>query len=178
MTNYKNAPYTVASFWSMKTALRLVTTGYQISWYDNYVQPSTDDLLDDLVTASASSILVYTLHRSMAGLFAVRHLSSFRRGPVEVRLGEFILASAPNHDGLLVGLVAEMVEAFCVGASFIRILFDEARAVGEVDSERGGVFTVWKSQPCIQCDPVCVEHSAICELHAWLDENSRYTFTY
>jgi len=179
MTNYKNAPYSVATYWSMKSALRLICSadGKSASWFDDVTHASSNEVLCDLSAASKSSILVSLLHDSMAGLNAVQHLDSFRRDSVEVRLGDFILVSVPNYDGLVVGLVTEMVEAFCFSASFIRIRFTDARLVGKVDTDRGGVFTVFKSQPCIECAPICVESSAMCELHAWL-EDGRYTFTY
>ena len=178
MTNYKNAPYSVASYWSMKTALRLISpAGKSASWFDEVSHASTNEVLCDLSAASKLSPLVSKLHDSMVGLQSVQHLASFRREDVEVRLGDFILASVQDRDGLIVGLVTEMVEAFCFGASFIRIRFTHARLVGAVDTARGGVFTLYESQPCIECDPVCVESSALCELHAWL-ENGRYTFTY
>jgi len=178
MTNYKNAPYAVASYWSMKTALRLISPGVKsATWFDEVAHASSNEVLCDLSAASKASPLVLLLHDSMAGLHSVQHLASFQRDSVEVRLGDFILASVQGQDGLIVGLVAEMVQAFCFEASFIRIRFTDARLVGKVDLDRGGVFTVFQSQPCIECAPVCVESSAMCELHAWLEDGC-YTFTY
>ena len=175
MTNYKGAPYTVCCFWSMKTALQMLSKENE-SWFKDIIYTESESIDYNLSAASLLSPLVSSLHQSMASLLGVRHLSSFERGPVEVRLGEFILTSLGT--GMVVGMVAEIVEAFTIGASVIRMRLDCAREVGAVDSERGGVFTVAKLQPCIEGDAiVLVESASICELHAFL-ENGWYTFTY
>jgi len=174
MTNYKGAPFTVACFWSMKTALRF-GCGSQQSWLTEVVEPSSDALDYDLCSAAKVSVLVSILHSNFPGLQALRHLLSFQKGTVNIRLAEFILASVDG--GLVVGQVVEIVEAFTIGASVIRIRLDNAREVNAVDTERGGVLSVPAAQVCKACAPICVESAAMCELHAWL-EGGMYTFTY
>ena len=179
MTNYKSAPFTVCSFWSMKTALRMLAGNPNETWFDTTVHSDEDAVLNDLSAASQSSPLVSFLRRSMVGLTGVRHLSYFQRGPVEVVLGVYILASLNNE--LAVGIVAEIVEAFFTGRSVIRIRLDNARTIcsTDMDSEMmSGILKVAESQACIEGDTiVAVETATILELHSFL-ENGYYTFTY
>lgn len=183
MTNYKNAPFTVCSFWSMKTALRMKNAS-ESSWYNEIVYPCCDELDFDLRSAATNSALVSVLLIRMPELYAVRHLSSFERGSVEVKLGEYILfdeiedLSDTAELAAIGGRVIEIVQAFSIGEAVLRIRLDNARRTGAVDVERGGVFTVLESEQCIADPVICdVERSTICELHAWL-EDGRYTFTY
>lgn len=146
-----------------------------MSWLDMIVEPGSDALEYDLVSAAKRSVLVSVLRWDITGLQAVRHLLSFQKGPHSIQLGHFILAS--EGDRRVVGQVAEIVEAFTIGASVIRIRLDRAREVGPVDTERGGVLSVLESQVCIDCSPMRVESTTMCELHTLL-EHGMYTFTY
>ena len=183
MTNYKNATFTVCSFWSMKTALRMKNAS-ETGWFDEIVYPCCEELEYDLFHAAKISLLVSALMQNrMHELHAVRHLSSFQRGSVEVKLGNFIVFGPINDTDssdvhLVVGRVVEIVQAFSIGSAVIRIRLDTARETGEVDAGRGGVFTVLESEQCMPDPIICdVEPSTICELHAWL-EKGRYTFTH
>ena len=158
MTNYKNAPFTVCSFWSMKTALRMKNAS-ESSWFNEIVYPCCDELDFDLRSAATNSALVSVLLIRMPELYAVRHLSSFERGSVEVKLGEYILfdeiedLSDTAELAAIGGRVIEIVQAFSIGEAVLRIRLDNARRTGAVDVERGGVFTVLESEQCI-ADPV------------------------
>ena len=115
--------------------------------------------------------------------YAINFLRSFRRGTVEVEIGDWIMVSSNGVH--LLGQVAEMAQLFMPGGFVVRLLLgsdwevnpEEARTVGN------GMIRIVANRPCfsVEGSVIALEMCEIEETHVELLETERgmeYVFTY
>jgi len=111
-------------------------------------------------------------------MYAIRFLRSFTRGPVEIRVGDWLLLTKPDDGRQYAVLVVEIAEVFIPGCSLMRLNVSEVRETDGVDGTRGGVITVCrKKPPMLAAMVVNVEYVEIQELHCDARLSEQYTFT-
>ena len=183
MSNFKgNVAINSVSLWSMKTAMRLV--------FDKCTNFDQDDALvatamfttpGQLEHAASISDLCNTClkHRDdTCNMYAIRFLRSFTRGPVEIRVGDWLLLTKPDDGRQYAAYVVEIAEVFIPGCSLMRINVSEVRETDGVDDTRGGVITVCrKKPPLLEFMVVNVEYVEIQELYCDARLPEQYTFT-
>ena len=151
----------------MKSALVLTGHTSLVERFGDEIEASSEISFDMSRELAASRLLqLAALQADMHHAYAVRHVRSFTREPMEARSGDWLIACM--HGQTHVGCVGEIMEVFLPGRSVLRMLLREARRVEFEDPTRGCVISVSREQAPAELY-VCVESAA---LHEVLCDNS------
>ena len=176
MSNFHSVTYSACTFWSMKQALVLSGHSSFVNKLSDQVEPSSE-INYNLMAALQESALLATAAQQpdTVGCYAVRQVRSFTREPMEIRQGDWLLASKDGHTH--VGVVGEIVELFVPGRSVLRMMLTTARQVEFEDDMRGRVITVERAQPTSDLY-VRVESTSLHEVACDAGQSARLSFTY
>ena len=177
MSNFKHAAYETLSFWSMKSALRLLDTK-RTDFVGDVIEASSDVRVDMQLAQESSKLMEWCLKIPLtADMIGYRTVRSFTRGPVEVRCGDWVLVQM--HGRSYVGRATEMMDMHMGGVSVLRMMLSESRAVSFEDETRGQVLSVRRDTPSYS-QLVQLESSGVHEVVC--DESDatelRYTYSY
>ena len=105
------------------------------------------------------------------------NFSSFLRGSVEVRCGDWLLVIYGGKS--IIGLVREIVELYVTHAAsaVLRMLMSEAREVMFEDEMRGQVITVKRDSSYFE-QVVCVENASVLEVSCNEENPALLTYEY
>ena len=106
------------------------------------------------------------------GLRAVRH---FTREHVQVRTGDWVVATKLNEPASVVGRVDEIIEVHAPGKAWLRLLLNRVQQ-SNAGTVAGAVIKLPESGPYADGLLVDVESVALQELHVQL-VSGQYTFT-
>lgn len=175
MSNFRNSAYHVCSFWSMRSAILLMEKVQDIR--DDAIMYSSNPQFpsEDMIEQSPLIRSVRAHETALWGsVFATQHVRSFERGSLEVRGGDWVLASVGSTS--IVGRVGEIIEFSAAGGSFMRLHMLESRRV-TFDEMHGGRIVVPRASPSSeQC--VHVESAAFHEVHCDDSHSLQLSFTY
>ena len=98
-----------------------------------------------------------------ATVYATRQVRSFERGSLEVRGGDWVVASPSGACESFVGRVGEMVEFVAHGGPFVRMHLLEMRPISAFDELRGQCIVVSCAVPSTE-RILCVESTSFHEV--------------
>ena len=177
MSNFKSPAFQICHFHSMRAGYLLTQKGPMDVRDDRLVTSSNlqYDLSDVIVGKSRVMLGVRAYEARWPSVYATRQVRSFERGLLEVRGGDWVVASMGGES--FVGRVGEMVEFAASGGSFVRLLLAEMRPISSFDELRGQCIVVSCDVPSIE-RIVSVESTSFHELLC-NDEHAReLKFTY
>ena len=178
MSNFNSPAGQICHFWSMMTALRLVEQG-GVDIRGDQVMPSSE-MSTDFAEAIKSSRVISSVQMYDAAnwdeVYAFRMLRSFERGSLEVRGGDWIVAS--KGDASMVGVVGEMVEFFALGRSFVRLHLVEVRPLALFNPMQGACLAVSLVNNPSHEQLLVVEDTSFHEVHCNADHAGELRFNY
>jgi len=127
MSNWKCAVYDVAVNWATKSVMHYRDPA-RGSWHQDEVCATSEYVPLNCVSV-AGSWIVRALQKVDEPPYSVRFLSSFSRGPDEVRLGDWLLLQ--QSDSSTIGRLDSMVQATypSQGASLVRLLCTQCKTM-------------------------------------------------
>ena len=109
MGGYRSPPYSILSFWSMKSALQLTPGERSIDAFDDVLDYAAEIEFDMAKGRKESPLVQIVTESDLVHAYGVRHVSAFTRGVVHVSPGDWVIATASDGASYL-GRVGEMVE--------------------------------------------------------------------
>ena len=126
--NWKSAPYTVAVHWATKSVMHY-RDPKRGSWYTDFVEASAEWAHH----SKQDSELLAKLVEMNEVPHVVRPLRSVKRGPDDVRLGDWVAVRKPGATVARVGFVEQMLQCRMAGApfSYIRVWCSKCKELHE-----------------------------------------------
>ena len=176
MGNFKRLPYHVCDFWSMKSALVLAGQSTYVNKLGDEITYASELSYDMPALLLASPLMqIAALQADTRETYAARTVSVFTREPMEIRSGDWLLAT--TNGSVYAGRVGEIMELFLMGGrAVLRMMLLEARAIAFEDDTRGKVISVSRDADSSDIY-VCVETAALHEVHCE-DDGVVLTFIY
>ena len=141
MSGYKSPPYSILSFWSMKSALQLTPGERSVDAFNDVLEYAAEIEFDMAKGRKESPLVQIVTGSDLVHAYGVRHVSAFTRGVVHVSPGDWVIATASDGASYL-GRVGEMVEFYLSGSADLRMLLEEARPIHFTDTTRSCSMSV------------------------------------
>ena len=131
---------------------------------------------EDVVELCKSSPMATRAYAACPHAFGLRFVRQFTREHVQVRTGDWVVATKLQDPASIVGRVDEIVEVHAPGKAWLRLLLNRVQPLLAGPVTDGGVIKLPESGPYADALQVDVESVALQELHVQL-VSGQYTFT-